>query len=441
MRLVEIMISAGKREAVLDILEDEGIDYVLTEEASPRSPDTAISFPLPTPAVEPVLERIRAVGMDESSYTVIVRAETVISERFDELEEQYGKQTRSRDRIGREELLAQAKDMTPTFTTYLLLIVISAVVATAGLLVDSSSVVVGSMVIAPLLGPAVGSSVGSVLGDPDLFRRGVTYQAVGLVVGVIAAAGFALFVKTTGLVPPGIDILSISEIQGRVRPDFLSLAVALGAGIAGAWSLASGAAAVIVGVMIAAALVPPLGVVGIGLAFNLPMIALSAAVLVLVNVFTINVTALGVLWYKGYRPESWFQSAAATRATKQRIGLLIAAIVVLSTFLGVVTYDTYRTATFESEATNDIDAVAASSYPSLEVIDTQVEYQDPLPFQQPQRIVVTVGIPPGQNPPPLAAALERRANVFIPAFGLPGVGTIVPGKQVNVEVRYIQRQS
>lgn len=442
MRLIELMLPAEKRHAVVEVLEDEGIDYILTEEASSHPPDVALSFPLPTPAVEPVLDRIRGVGLDEDAYTVIVKSETVISERFEALEERYGNHTYSRDRIGRDELLARARDMTPTFSTYLLLLVTSAVVATAGLLVDSPAVVVGSMVIAPLLGPAIGASVGSVLDEPDLFRRGVWFQAVGLISGVVAATMFAAIAQVANLVPPGINLLEIAEIRGRIRPDFLSLTVALGAGIAGAWSLATGTSAVIVGVMIAAALVPPLAVIGIGIAFGLPRIAISAGVLVLINVLTINLTSLGVLWYKGYQPANWVQLESASQSTKQRMALLGVGIILLSSFLGVVTYDTYRTATFENEATDEITEIVESSYGNLELINVETEYRDPLPFQQPRRIVVTVGIPPGADPPPLANTLERRTNTYIfPALDLPGFEPLVTGKQVDVEVRYLQRQS
>src|SRR5699024_4886423 len=112
-------------------------------------------------------------------------------------------------------------------------------------------------------------------------------------------------------------------------------------------------------------------------------IAISAAVLVLVNVFTINLTALFVLWYKGYRPENWVQLESASQATKQRMALLAVGIVLLSSFLGVVTYDTYRTATFENGATDQITDIVESSYETVEFIDVQVKYRDPLPFQQP----------------------------------------------------------
>ena len=137
MRLVEILIPKSKRDAVEGALEDEGIDYTLIQEESRDEPSVVITFPLPMDAVESVLDDIRDTGIDEDSYTVIVEAETVISEQFDELEQQYGQNT---PRISREELQAQAKDLTPSFSTYLVMTVMSVIVATAGLL-DRKSVV------------------------------------------------------------------------------------------------------------------------------------------------------------------------------------------------------------------------------------------------------------------------------------------------------------
>ncbi|NUB92385.1 TIGR00341 family protein [Haloterrigena sp. SYSU A121-1] len=437
MRLVEVLIPTQQRETVEETLENEGLDFTLVEERSRDEPSVVITFPLPAPAVESVLDELRDAGLDEDSYTVIVEAETVVSERYDELEQRYAQDTA---RISREELQAEAKDLTPTFGTYLVMTVMSVLVATAGLLLDSPAVVVGSMVIAPLIGPALGASVGTVINDHALFRRGIKLQALGLGVGVVTAAGFAFVARTTGLVSPMLDIFEISEIQGRLTPDILSLVIAAGAGVAGAWTLTAGTSAALVGVMIAAALVPPIGVVGIGLAWGLPEVALAASVLVLVNVLTINITSLAVLWYKGYRPDNWFQQDEARVATKKRAVALAVTIVVLSGFLGAVTYDTYRTGVYEENVNEDVTAVLDSpEYAELTLIDVTVEYTDPVPLRQPERVVVRVGYPVGTEPPRISDEIESRGSVTAEsAFHLP-TGPLVDSHRAEVVVYYIPR--
>lgn len=79
----------------------------------------------------------------------------------------------------------------------MLVTAVSAIVATAGLLPDSPAVVVGSTVIAPLIGPAMAASVGTVVNDPELALRGVKLQTLGGVVAIGAATAFALLIRTT----------------------------------------------------------------------------------------------------------------------------------------------------------------------------------------------------------------------------------------------------
>jgi hypothetical protein len=85
---------------------------------------------------------------------------------------------------------------------------VSALIATAVLLLDLPAVVVRSMVIAPLIGPAMAASVGT----------------------VGSAALFGLLLRFSPLIPPGTDVLAIPQVRERLAPDVLSLAVALGAG-------------------------------------------------------------------------------------------------------------------------------------------------------------------------------------------------------------------
>mgnify|MGYP000076635099 CR=1 FL=1 len=421
MRLVEITIPNGKREAILAALDDHDIDYVVTDETSGREFDAVVSFPLPTNAVEPVLDDLRETGIDREAFTVVLSAETVVSKRFEELQERYAAEE-DEGRIAREELTAKANELAPPLPSYVILTVVSAVIATAGLLLDSPAVVVGSMVIAPLVGPAMAASIGTVVDDPELFVRGVKLQALGMGLAVVSAAAFAWAVKTIYLIPPGMEITAVPEIQERLTPDFLSLVVALGAGVAGVLSLSTGVSTALVGVMIAVALMPPAATVGIGLAFGQPAVSIGSGVLALVNGLSINLAALVVLWYRGYRPENWFRLSEARSRTLKRVGTLLVAIAVLSAFLGGVTYSAYQNGTFEEDARHAVEG-ELDGHPDLELHSFDVVYGQGVLFRTPSRVVVGVGYAAGTGPPGLAAtladAVERET-----------------GRSVRVEVRY-----
>jgi uncharacterized hydrophobic protein (TIGR00341 family) len=405
-RLVHVTVPAGKRDAVTRTLDEQGVDYVLSDEVSGREYTAVATFPLPTEAVEPVLDELRAAGLDEEAFTVIVDARTVISRRFDQLQETYAEEE-SEERIAREELQAAAEGLAPSTHNYVALTVISVLIATAGILLDSAATVVGSMVIAPLIGPAMATSVGTVIDDRDLFARGLRLQVLGFAVAVAAAAAFAFLVRFGNLVPPGLDLLALGELDERVAPGFLTLVIALGAGAAGALSLRSGVSASLVGVMIAVALVPPAAVVGIGIAWGRPVIVLGAAVLVSINALSINLAALLVFWYSGYRPARWFQQDEAKNALLKRASILAVAILVLTAFLGGVTYSSFQTASAESRITATADGVI-DRHEEVHRIEIRVESGD-RPFDSsPDTVVVTAGIENGREPPDLATELAAE---------------------------------
>ncbi|MFT4947455.1 MAG: putative hydrophobic protein (TIGR00341 family) [Natronomonas sp.] len=425
MRLVQITIPSGKRETLLSTLDDENIDYVVADETSGRKYAGIAYIPLPTNAVEPVLDSLREAGLDDNSYTVVMEANTVISRKFEELEEQYAEEP-DEDQIARDELVAAAGSLAPSTRTYVIMTVVSALIATAGLLLDSPAVVVGSMVIAPLVGPAMAASVGTVVNDREMFTRGVRLQILGLLLAIGTAFVFAFAVRHIHLVPPLTDVTAIPEVRERVAPDFLSLVIAIGAGVAGIVSLTTGVSAALVGVMIAVALIPPAATVGIGLAWAQPMVSLSSAVLVLVNVLSINLAALVVLWYSGYRPEHWFRRSDAKRATFVRVGALVVAIAVLSVFLVGVTLDSFHRATTEEQIQEETAAAieAVEDEQEIEQVSVTVEYPSAVPFEDPERAIVTVGIPPGETATGLASELKQRVEEST-------------GTSPEIEVRYI----
>ena len=428
MRLVQVSIPAGKRELVANVLEEEGVDYMLTDETSGREYTAIAYFPLPTPAVQPILDKLQDAGLGEDPHAVIIDAETDTSRQYEELERRFAEENDDPTTIAREEIRTEAREMTPEFPAFVAMTVISAVVATAGMLLDSPAVVVGSMVIAPLIGPAMGASVGTVLGDRQLFRRGVKYQFLGGFAAIGSATIFAVLVRYGFLVPPGTDILGISQVSGRLTPDFLSLAVALGAGAAGVLSLASGVSVAIVGVMIAAALVPPAAAVGIAIAWQQPLAAVSSLVLVLINIFSINLAGLVVLWYLGYRPKNWFERSETRSALLKRIGVLVALIALLSLFLGGVTFTSIQNATFQNQAQEEVTGVLGEEgtpYEETRLFGMEFEEGGTLPFDQSKSVVVTVGRPPGEEYPGLAERLSQRINRNT-------------DQNVDVQVRYVE---
>jgi len=174
--------------------------------------------------------------------------------------------------------------------------------------------------------------------------------------------------------------------------------------------------------MIAVALIPPAAAVGIGIAFGIPRLVIGAGVIVAVNVLSINLSALVMLWYEGYRPQRWFREDDVRAAFIKRAAVLVAAIALLSVFLGGVTYESYVASTSETEIRTAVGDELAALDSGLELLELDVERGGTIPPFDTERVVITVGAPPGAGVEGIAGALNQRIDA-------------VTGDDVRVEVR------
>jgi uncharacterized hydrophobic protein (TIGR00271 family) len=171
---------------------------------------------------------------------------------------------------------------------------LSSAIATFGLLQNSAAVIIGAMLVAPLMAAIFGLSLGVVRGDVRLLQR----AASATLRGMLLAIGVA--VVLTFLVPDG---RFSDEILLRTHPNLLDLGVALASGAAGAYALCrKEVSAALPGVAIAAALVPPLATVGIGLARWSGEVAGGAMLLFATNLIAISGMGGIIFLWLGFRP-------------------------------------------------------------------------------------------------------------------------------------------
>ncbi len=179
-------------------------------------------------------------------------------------------------------------------TAYLILIVSSCAIATFGLLSNSTAVIIGAMIIAPLMLPIRGLAFGALAGNLPLFRQGLLAVLVGTVLAVVLAAGLGLL---TGISSFGSEVLS------RSKPTLLDLGIAVAAGgISGYAAVQPKLATSLAGTAIAVALMPPLCVVGLGLAHGNWSLSLGAGLLYLTNFLGITLACMVTFLLAGYTP-------------------------------------------------------------------------------------------------------------------------------------------
>jgi uncharacterized hydrophobic protein (TIGR00341 family) len=397
-RLIQATVPPGSLPDVQQTLDEKGIDYFSTPETGTEKYDDVLYISISEEEVEGVLEDLYASGLNAEDHVVIINTAVDIFGRTDGVAEDTG----NYKRIAAAELEGKTDDLLPDERTFVTMMTLATIVATTGLLLDSSAVVVGSMVLAPLFGPAVSASVGTVIDEAELFRRGVRFQIVGVLVAVASGAVFAWVLKTTYLLPSGFALTAAPQIVQRLSPDLLSLVVAFVAGIAGVLSIATGSGRALVGVMMAAALLPPAATVGIGIAWLKPTVAVHSGVLLLVNVLAINFAGLLTLWYLGYRPQSWIKLPQTRRALLKRGGVLFAAIVVTSAFLWTYTYaGVQQTQTENALEGNLEELLGAPAYVNVTLVDVKVVQDRTALGPRTEKVIVTIGRPPGERHPDL----------------------------------------
>ncbi|BHH84404.1 TIGR00341 family protein [Desulforhopalus sp. 52FAK] len=140
---------------------------------------------------------------------------------------------------------------------YVVLMLLSTVLATVGLYLNSASVIIGAMLLAPLMAPIISLAMGLLRHDQKLFKKSVYKIIFGVFLALTASAMLTLispYQPFTG------------EMGARINPTVLDLTVAIAAGVAGAYTKSfKEILQSLAGVAIAVALVPPLAVAGVGL--------------------------------------------------------------------------------------------------------------------------------------------------------------------------------
>ncbi|MGB0212920.1 DUF389 domain-containing protein [Algiphilus sp.] len=193
-----------------------------------------------------------------------------------------------------KDLFLLLKDSARIGPDYLTLSVLSALIGTLGLLLDSAAVIIGAMVLAPLMAPIICLSMAALRRDFGLLRQSATAIGVGVGLSLAVSALVALLVPMRMLTP---------EIAARLAPSLIDLGVAVFSGVAGAYAYArESIMKSLPGVAIAVALVPPLAVAGIGVGWWDGGIVLGAGLLFLTNLVGIALAGAATFMVLGYGP-------------------------------------------------------------------------------------------------------------------------------------------
>ena len=198
----------------------------------------------------------------------------------------------------RAEVQIQLRDSSSPDFDFFLLVVLSCVIATLGLLTNSPAVIIGAMLVAPLMSPIIGLGLASLTGDATLFRNAGIALARGAITAILMATILTYINRSLPFLP--LQELP-NEVLARTRPTPIDLTIALAGGMAAAFALAMPSiSAALPGVAIATALMPPLCTVGVGIAMGRWDVAGGALLLFVTHAVTIAFAAMLVFAAVGF---------------------------------------------------------------------------------------------------------------------------------------------
>ena len=221
----------------------------------------------------------------------------------------------------RAEVQVQLRQSSHPSFDFFLLVILSCVIATLGLLTNSPAVIIGAMLVAPLMSPIIGLGLASITGDARLFRD----ASVALVQGAALAVFISVMLAVVNRYLPFIQLQELpGEVMARTRPSPIDLTIALAGGMAAAYALAQPQlSAALPGVAIATALMPPLCTVGIGIALDRWDVAGGALLLFITNAVTIAFAGMLIFFALGFIPRREANNGRLPR------GLIVSALLTL----------------------------------------------------------------------------------------------------------------
>lgn len=303
MKLIEVVADGGYLDTLTSLAEQQGaLDYWHGQTADGQR--CSIRMLVADENRQTILDALQnLLAGAEDTRIVLLPVEAVLPRPTD-VQAPEGKSRKSTSAT-REELYSQIEKGARLDANFLILVFLSTVVAAIGLLENNVAVVVGAMVIAPLLGPNLALAFATTLGDRDLLRQSLKTNLAGVSFTLLLSIGI-------GVVFPAA--VPSPELMARTDIGFAGVILALASGAAAVLSLTTGVATALVGVMVAVALLPPTATLGMMLAAQQRELAAGAALLLAVNVVSVNVAANLVFLIKGVRPRTWLEKRKARQS-------------------------------------------------------------------------------------------------------------------------------
>ncbi len=318
MKIIEVMADVSYQDIITTIADQHEVrDCWL----GPKGEDgrRMIRLILGDEKRQEVLDALQGALGNSAKAKIVVSAAEAVLPRVDTNGDK-NKSAKTSGSTTREELYNSIEKNARLNSTYVILVILSTIVVAIGLLEDNVAVVIGAMVIAPLLGPNIALALATALGDTELIWKSLKTGAIGFFV----ALGLSVLIGKLWHLN-----FDSRELLARTDVGLDSVALALAAGAAAVLSISTGLPSVLVGVMVAVALLPPTATMGLMLGAGKWKLAVGAGLLLAVNVVSVNLSAKVTFLARGIKPRTGLEKLRARQSMTTYIVLWVVTLSIL----------------------------------------------------------------------------------------------------------------
>lgn len=312
---LRLIVPSDRTEQVADLVRDTvgATHLTLLRGAALEPPGDLVTCEVAREAADPLLVALRALGIAENGAISVEPVELTLSRTADEAEQEAPGE--GADAVLWESLVEETHEESTLTITYLAFLTVATMIAAYGVILDSSILIVGAMVVGPEFGPLAGFCTALVRRNAALARRSLMALLIGFPMAVLLTGAFAEVLNAVGVFTEARFTAPHPATQFIWQPTADSFVIAFLAGIAGMLSLTSAKSGALVGVAISVTTVPAAANAALAIAYTDWHEVLGSA-----EQLGLNLVGIAVAGTLTLLAQKWYWASSAKRHPRARPG-------------------------------------------------------------------------------------------------------------------------
>jgi len=339
MKKVQVTAPEDARDLIETILSEYEDDLTVAEVEKDDEPFIRFEVSVDSKDIDELTQAVKEIKQVESGdLTIDILEERATIEK--------GKRREGGSSIlSVQEMYAKAFEFSTFNMTSWVLIALASSIAVFGLVTENVIVVIGSMVIAPMLGPFMSASFGLVIGDRKIIKESVFYGLLS----ILLAVTFAFLIS----IPFPMELNDL--IRLIAEPRFATIPLSLAVGSAASLTFMTESRESLAGVAVAIALVPPSAVTGITIAMGNADILFDVLLVMGSNVSSLIFAGSITFKLAGVKPSTYYRQKVSEQQMQNALFISLTLLLLIGGMMTFLSYQDLQDSYVRSDVVDEID--------------------------------------------------------------------------------------